>query len=154
MVPGLNSKDPMKGSGTLKTRKLSQEFTFTYQYTLKYIRAYGGNTYEFQIWEPGHEAQDRFSFQLRIMENGNDLKVVDLFGDNSNYYLGKGISIAIILEAMHIFNKRIISEHDGGWPAAREKVWERMRLQGLADYDITNKYYFTVMRDDRDLNRI
>jgi hypothetical protein len=76
------------------------------------------------------------------MENGIDLKVVDLYPDLSKYYLGKGISIAIILEARNIFKKRIISSSnlstsnycEWNTPEAIEKVWKKLVKTGEAKY--------------------
>ncbi len=132
--------------------KNNKEFVFLLEYYLDYIYDYGANSFIFLIWEKGREAEDKFSYRLRVMENGNDLKVVDLFGDCNNYYLGKGISIAIILKSKEIFNKRIISSSnkrqsyrgEANYKPAIEKVWKKMVSKGLAGYDSENDFYFTL----------
>ncbi len=132
--------------------KNNEEFAFLFEYYLDYIHDYGANAFIFLIWEKGRETEDKFSYRLRVMENGNDLKVVDLFGDCNNYYLGKGISIAIILKSKEIFNKRIISSSnkvqsyrdEANYKPAIEKVWKKMVSKGLAGYDSENDFYFTL----------
>jgi len=141
-----------KIQGILKSVKNNMQFNFLFEYYVDYIKDYGANALIFLIWEEGRESEDKFSFRLRIMENGNDLKVVDLFGDCSSYYLGKGISIAMILRSKEMFNKRIISSSnkaksfigEANYKDATEKVWKRMVDSGLAEYDCLNDYYSTL----------
>ncbi|QQQ28928.1 hypothetical protein [Chryseobacterium indoltheticum] len=79
------------------------------------------------------------------MENGNDLKVIDLFPDSKKYYLGKGISRAMILHCKNLFVKRIISEGGNNkWEEARTKVWERMKSNREVAYCESNDFYFTI----------
>lgn len=71
--------------------------------------------------------------------------MVDLFAGNK-YYLGKGISIAMILHCKFIFGKRIISEREkNNWGEARTKVWERMKSSGEVAYCETKDYYFKIL---------
>lgn len=94
----------------LYTSKNEKNYIFLYSFQQEYLEAYDGNVLIFEIWEEGKEQLDKFSFMLREMENGNDLKVVDLFPDSKKYYLGKGISRAMILHCKNLFVKRLISE--------------------------------------------
>lgn len=128
-------------TGTLRTSHGNKEFEFQYKYHIEYSNTYKADTYFFDVWEDGRLGPDFFDFQLRVMENGNDLKVVSLFA--GNYHKGKGIPKAILLEAIKLFNKRIISVAEGGWPEG-SKFWERMRKEGIVEYDNENKYYYTV----------
>ena len=139
--------------GILKTQKNVLNFNFKYRYFLDYIEEYKGEVYVFDIWSEGKEAEKKFSFQLKKMKNGKDLKVVDLY-PGKDEYKGKGISIAIINESKMIFNKRIISSsnnykktcHNGesNSDIAIIKVWQRMLDQGMVKYDIKNDFYFTI----------
>lgn len=141
-----------KSMGILTTTKNGKEFTFLFECHLEYVKNYGAEAFIFLIWEEGRFNESKFSFRLRIMENGNDLKVVDMYGDCFNYYLGKGISIAMILRSKEMFKKRIISSsnivksyfYEAISKTAIEKVWLRMVKSGLAGYDSINDYYFTL----------
>lgn len=140
-----------KVSGILKSGK-NNEFTFIYEYYYDYLIYLNAHGYVFNIWEKGREDKSTFSFQLREMENGIDLKVTDLYADSERFYLGKGISIAMIFEAKKIFNKRIISSSNksrGNYTEfnteeAIEKVWSRLVNDGLAEYDPKLDYYFVL----------
>jgi hypothetical protein len=137
--------------GTFKSG-LSKEHTFLYEYYYDYFTYLNAHGYVFDIWEAGRESLPTFDFRLREMENGSDLKVTGLYADPDHYYNGKGISIAIILEAKLIFNKRIISSANrksGDYgefntPEAIEKVWNRMVKAGLAVYDSNLDYYIVL----------
>lgn len=147
-----NNKEPLKIIGELKSQKNGVEFTFIFEYFYEYKDYLEGMGYIFRIWNETISSNDYFSFQLREMENGTDLKVVDLYPDREKNYIGKGISISIILKSKEIFNKRIISSsnkrksHPGEFNTreAIEKVWDRMVLLGLAKYDSDNDYYFVL----------
>ncbi len=93
----------------LNTTKNEKNYTFLYIFNKQYLEDHEGNVLIFEIWEKGKEELDKFSFILREMENGVDLKVVDLYPDSIGYYLGKGISRAMILHSKKLFDKRIIS---------------------------------------------
>lgn len=134
-----------KTTGNLYTSKNKKNFTFLYSFQQKYLEEHAGNVLIFEIWEKGKEELDKFSFLLRIMENGTDLKVVDLFPDNNNYYLGKGISRALILHCKKLFGKCIISEQGkNNWEEARMKVWEQMKSNEEVVYCESKDYYFTT----------
>jgi hypothetical protein len=136
-----------KIKGMLPTRK----YEFTFEYYLNYHPHLKADVYFFDIWDEADTSVDihKFSFLLRVMENGTDLKVSDLFAGS---YKGKGISIAIILRAKELFNKRIISSSnrtqsyigEANWKEAIEKVWNPMVSQGLARYDAENDYYYVL----------
>jgi hypothetical protein len=129
----------------LYTSKNEKNYTFLYSFQKEYLKDHDGNVLIFEIWEEGKEEHDKFSFILREMENGNDLKVVDLFPDSKKYYLGKGISRAVILHCKNLFMKRIISEEgNSNWDEARLKVWERMKSNGEVAYCESNDFYFTI----------
>lgn len=116
-----------------------------YSFQQEYLENYDGNILIFEIWEEEKEELDKFSFMLRKMENGTDLKVVDLFSDSRKYYLGKGISRAMILHCKNLFMKRIISERGNkNWEEARTKVWERMKSNGEFAYCESKDFYFTI----------
>ncbi|HLP13604.1 MAG TPA: hypothetical protein VK177_16840 [Flavobacteriales bacterium] len=144
--------NPTKIRGRIVSHKNEIAFDFLFEYYLDYISTYGGLAYIFDIWEEGRENFGKFSFQLRVMENGQDLKVVDLYPDSQKHYLGKGISIAIILHSKELFNKRIISssnkkksfEGEANWQDAIEKVWKRLENNSLAGYDKENDFYYLV----------
>lgn len=137
----------IKTTGILLTRK--GEFIF--EYHLNYHPYLKADVYFFNIWREGDELEDiyKFSFLLRVMENGKDLKVVDLFAGNYN---GEGISIAIILKSKELFQKRIISSSnkqpsssgEENWDEAIQKVWEPMVRQGTVAYDANKDYYYTL----------
>lgn len=140
MSPNYNNK----GIGILNTSKNNKNFTFLYSFRQEYLEDHFGNVLIFEVWEKGKKDFDKFSFLLRIMENDIDLKVVDLFPDNNNYYLGKGISVALILHCKFLFKKRIISERgEENWPDARTKVWEQLKSNGEVAYCESEDYYFT-----------
>ncbi|MDQ8141067.1 hypothetical protein [Chryseobacterium sp. CFS15] len=129
----------------LYTSKNEKNYIFLYSFQQEYLEAHDGNVLIFEIWEEGKEELDMFSFMLREMENGTDLKVVDLFPDSKKYYLGKGISRAMILHCKNLFVKRIISERrDKNWEEARTKVWERMKFNGEVAYCEFKDFYFTI----------
>jgi hypothetical protein len=129
----------------LNTSKNEKNYTFLYSFQKEYNEEYSANDLIFEIWEEGREELDMFSFRLREMENGTDLKVVDLFPDSKKYYLGKGISRAMILNCKNLFVKRIISERgNNNWEDARTKVWERMKSNGEVAYCETKDFYFTI----------
>lgn len=152
MKKNLIAFETKKTLSCFTSKKNSREFKLLFEYYLEYIVDYNAKAYIFEIWEKGRETEDKFSFRLRIMENGKDLKVVDLIGDCSSYYLGKGISIAMILKSKEMFNKRIISSSnkvktftgEANYKPAIEKVWKRMVDKGLAEYDSKYDYYFTL----------
>jgi hypothetical protein len=129
--------------GQLLSQKNGLTYNFVYEYHCIFEIKLNSPAYIFKIFEKGREDESCFSFQLREMENGRDLKVVDLYPDLSKYYLGKGISIAIILEARNIFKKAIISSsnlstsHYCEWntPEAIEKVWKKLVITGEAKYN-------------------
>lgn len=133
--------------GTISTNK-NEEFIF--EYILKYHQDIKGNIYFFDIWKEGDKyTYDKYSFLLLIMENGRDLKVIDLY---ANAYKGRGISIPIILKSKELFNKRIISSSnktkifsgEANLCEAITKVWEPMVKQGLAKYDSKYEYYYVL----------
>ncbi|MEM9548095.1 MAG: hypothetical protein AAGA77_19095, partial [Bacteroidota bacterium] len=129
------------------------EYKFTYSFYIDYMLHYDGETIIFNITTLGNEDKRGFSFKLKVMENGIDLKVVDMYSDLEKKYLGKGISIAMILHVKSIFNKRIISStniqtykcHIGESNSqdAIDKVWERMRKNEDAGYNEIEGYYYT-----------
>lgn len=88
---------------------------------------------------------------LREMENGIDLKVIALFADNT-YYLGKGISISIILKAKEIFGKRIISSSnlppitvgESISELAISKVWKPLVERRKAKYCESEHHYYLI----------
>lgn len=138
--------------GDFVSSKNGLNFALKYSYKLEYLEKKKGLVYIFDIWEYGRENESKFSYMLRIMEDGISLKVVDLYPDFERYYLGKGISIAIILESSKIFNKRIISSSNNfktksslgefNSEKAIEKVWHRMMNMNLVEYDKINDVYF------------
>ncbi len=140
--------------GELTSHKNGNSYKFLYNYYMDYIEGDNGNSYVFEIWSDGNENEGKFSFRLKIEKNGKDLKVVDLYPDSTKKYLGKGISIAIILESKKIFNKRIISstnvddkqtvQGEDNSEAAIEKVWKRLVDNDKAKYDRLNGYYYTI----------
>lgn len=138
--------------GILQTTKKEIDYVFNYHYYTEFNITYKAKSYIFDIWEAGKSNENSFSFQLRVMENGTDLKIVDLFPDTEKYYLGKGISIAMILKAKSIFNKRIISSsnvkhsfsNEMRWSDATNKVWKKLEIENLAKYDKENDYYYTT----------
>jgi hypothetical protein len=142
--------EPELHKGELLSIKNGIKYFLIYDYFYAYREYLNATGYIFRIWENSNHTKDYFSFQLREMENGEDLKVVDLYPDSSKYYLGKGISIAIILKAKQIFNKRIISSsnkhksHSGEFNTAEaiKNVWEPMVENGLAKYYETGDYYY------------
>ncbi|MCT3662781.1 hypothetical protein HZR00_09705 [Elizabethkingia anophelis] len=130
----------------LYTSKNEKNYTFLYSFHQEYLEAHDGNVLIFKIWEEGKEELEGFSFMLREMENGTDLKVVDLFSDSKKYYSGKGISRAMILHCKNLFLKRIISERGKeNWEEARIKVWERMKSDREVAYCETKDYYYTIL---------
>lgn len=138
-------KKTEKMTGILYTSKNEKNYTFLYSFQEEYLEAHNGNILIFEIWEEGKEELDKFSFMLREMENDTDLKVVDLFSDSKKYYLGKGISRAMILNCKNLFVKRIISERGNkNWVEARTKVWERMKSNGEVAYCESKDFYFTI----------
>jgi hypothetical protein len=150
LILELKKFEPEWTYGQMKSNKNGFDHSFEYAYFFDYLVYLNSPGYVFRIWEKGREDQGFFSFQLRQMENGTDLKVVDLYPDSQKYYLGKGISIAIILESKSIFQKRIISSsnknkshsREFNTPEAIEKVWKRLKLCGKADYNSEFDYYF------------
>ena len=137
--------------GKLISTKNNLEFEFTFEYLIKYQKEFNAKVYFFEIWDEKENIDKiyRYSYMLRIMENGNDLKVIDLF---ANRYIGKGIGSAIILKSKELFEKRIISSSntkksyptESNWKAAIEKVWKPMMAKGLVDYNFLEDYYYTI----------
>jgi len=150
LIKELIAFKPMSNFGQFTSTKNGKTYNFSYEYDYSFISAFNAPSYRFKIFEKGREDLDYFSFQLREMENGKDLKVVDLYPDRNQYYLGKGISISIILESSKIFQKRIISSsnkhksHSGEYnsQAAIEKVWKKLVASGKAAYNKEKDYYF------------
>ena len=140
-----NSISPKENRGQFNSMKNGITFTLSYIYEIAYILEYKTICYDFNITEIGKEDEVGFSFILSRMKNGKDLKVVDLYPDPASKYIGKGISIAIICHAKTLFNKKIISSSFGSnWKAAREKVWEPMKKNGLVGYNSTKDFYYTI----------
>lgn len=136
-----------KYCGILNTRKGD----FRYRYKPIFSKEHGTIIYYFDIWQQGDNPDDykNFSFLLKELPNGTDLKVIDLF---ANKYEGCGISIPIILKAKEIFAKRIISSSnnhkmhysEANWQDAIDKVWLPMVSQGLAKYDDANDIFIVL----------
>ncbi|MBF6643906.1 hypothetical protein [Chryseobacterium indologenes] len=86
------------------------------------------------------------------MDNGTDLKVVALYPDQKNYYLGRGISVSIILKAKDIFGKRIISSSclkptylgESISDLAVKKVWNRLVDIGKAKYCCSLEHFYLL----------
>ncbi len=122
------------------------------EYSYEYDDDSEAYRYIFKIFEKGRENEDSFDFMLREMENGTDLKVVALFADNNNYYLGKGISISIILKAKELFGKKIISSSNSKQVTSGEsiselaisKVWKPLVESGKAKYCETEHHYYLL----------
>lgn len=139
-------------NGKLRSIKNGIEYSFLYEYIKIFDDVYDGEAYIFEVWEKGKELDEKFSFRLKIMDNGHDLKVVDLFSSTKKYYLGKGISVSMIKEVKFIFNKRIISSsnnhptfsHEQRWPDAENKVWQRLVDSNEAAYDEEKDYFYTI----------
>ncbi len=137
-------------SGSLQSHKNNNTYDFLFIYDQEYHASIEANIYRFKIWEEGKETDSCFEILFKIIDNGSDLKVIDLFPPD--YYRGKGISIAGILKAKEIFKKRIISSsnhakseiHEARWDDATEKVWKRLVDRKLAKYNIAKDYYFTT----------
>lgn len=131
--------------GILYSSTKEKNYTFLYSFEKEYLEAHNGTVLIFDIWEQGKEELQKFSFMLREMENGTDLKVVDLFSDSKKYYSGKGISRAMILHCKNLFEKRIISERGHkNWEEARTIVWERMKSNGEVAYCESKDFYYTI----------
>jgi hypothetical protein len=117
-------------------------YEFTAKCTYELSEEYEGFIYTFEVYEECKEDDDTFSLILLVMKNGNDLKVVDLNPDSCKYYLGKGISISLILKCREIFGKRIVSSSNlkksayCEWNSslAIEKVWKPLVKLGFAIY--------------------
>ncbi|OCA77555.1 hypothetical protein BBI01_03655 [Chryseobacterium artocarpi] len=124
------------------SNKNNTRYELTAKYTYEFNVIYNAFIYAFEIYEESKENEDSFSLILRVMENQTDLKVVDLHPDRNKYYLGKGISISLILKCREVFGKRIISSNnlkkseycEWNSPEAIEKVWNPLVLLGLAIY--------------------
>jgi hypothetical protein len=103
----------------------------------------------FDIFENDYQNQQCFSFILKVVDD-NTLKVIDLFPDDK--HIGKGISIAIILHAKELFNKRIISSsnkfktfpNESRFEDAEKKVWNKLVDLELALYNKDLDYYYTI----------
>lgn len=134
----------------LRSFKNNIEFQFLYTYKKIYQAKIKSQVYCFEIWEGGRESEEKFTCNFKIMENDEDIKLIDLFPPD--YYRGKGISIAIILKAKELFNKRIISSSnikrtfigEMRWKDATEKVWKRMVDDGIASFDPKNDIFYTL----------
>lgn len=126
-------------------------YNFIADYSYDYDEDSEAYRYIFKIYEKGREEEDSFDFMLREMENGIDLKVIALFADNT-YYLGKGISISIILKAKEIFGKRIISSSnlrpvtigESISELAISKVWKPLVECGKAKYCESEHHYYII----------
>jgi hypothetical protein len=106
-----------------------------------------------KIYEKGKEFDDYFSVILREMENQSELKIVDLFPDCKRYYLGKGISVNIIIYLKNYFNKRIISSSnlkannfytEYNSDSAITNVWEKLKNLNEVEYDEEQDTYYTI----------
>lgn len=139
-----------KITGQIITGKAEKTFSFWYEYVSRYEEDYNMPSYCFDIWEKGREKEFKFSFILLIMDNLPDLKVIDMYATNE-YYRGKGIARAIILESKKLFNKRVISSSNKNKIFNREmrkpdanRVWEKMVEEGLVQYNFEGDYFFTI----------
>lgn len=122
---------------------------FAYEYHRDYHSNLKADVYFFKIWKTGDDLNTirPYSFCLRVMENGKDLKVVDMFACD---YKGKGISIPILFEAKRIFGKKIISSSnqlptysgESNWQNAIDKIWKPLLQQGFANYDAKYDHYY------------
>ena len=128
-------------------------YQFTSRCTYMFNETYNGFTYVFEVYEESKESDDSFSLILLKMENETDLKVVDLYPDSSKYYLGKGISISLLLKCREIFGKRIISSSnlkksdnycEWNTPEAIDKVWNPLVKSGKAIYDQDEDLYVVI----------
>lgn len=149
-----NKIKPILKYGRFNSTKNGINYLFYYTYEKRYIIEYHGICYEFNITESKNDISSGFSYVLRVMENGLDLKVVDLYPetDTNSKYLGKGISIGIILHSKELFNKRIISSSNKKLQTdydefnseeAIDKVWKRLEDRELVGYNEKEGYYFT-----------
>ncbi|MFC4165070.1 hypothetical protein ACFOWU_15485 [Epilithonimonas zeae] len=121
------------------------------EYNYDFNEDYESNVYVFKIYEIERGNEDYFSLILKEMDN-SDLKVVDLYPDSKNYYLGKGISINILLKLKELLKKRIISSSnihktelcEFNSPEAIEKIWDRLVSGGFAKYSLTDGFYYLI----------
>lgn len=135
--------------GIIEYMKQNIQHKFIFYGFPYYNSYYKAQVYNFDVWEEGHELEPKFSFILMPMENGRDMKSIDLLA--GPYYNRKGISDAIILKAKELFNKRIISSSNKvkfhyseiRKPDA-DRVWQRLVKKSLAEYDVENDYYYTL----------
>jgi hypothetical protein len=135
--------------GELISYKNGKVFNLVFECKLMYSLTAKADVYFFDIWDESEQNKRKFSFQLRVMENQKDLKVIDLFAFD---YVGRGISIEIILKCKELFKKRIISSSNNKksfpeeaiWPDAIDKVWNRMVKLGLAKFDHANDYFYIL----------
>ncbi|MDB5088584.1 MAG: hypothetical protein JWR09_2578 [Mucilaginibacter sp.] len=138
----MENKQAIKGTITsLKCGK------FTYEYFLSHFESTKVDAICFEIYDENEPAAKKYSFILEVMDNGTDLKVMDMFASD---YKGRGISIPMILKSKELFGKRIISSSNKhksrpgemNWEEGIKKVWEPMVAQGLAAYNpIDDRYY-------------
>lgn len=127
---------------SFSSKKKNISYEFIAKYVCEFNDNYDGYTYSFDVYEKSKENDSTFSLILLIMKNGIDLKVVDLYPDYHKYYLGKGISVNLILKCREIFGKRIISSNnlqksqycEWNSPIAVEKVWKPLVNSGVAVY--------------------
>ena len=146
--------EPQVSNGNFKSFKNGMEYNFIYTYYTDYILAFKGESLVFNITTHDSANMNGFSFQLKIMPNGKDLKVVDMYHDEKNKStFGKGVSVAIIQHVTKKIKKRIISStninaykcHSGesNSQEAIDKVWEKMREIGDVGYNEIEGYYYT-----------
>lgn len=130
----------------------SIRYNFLIDIAHEYSDDWTGFVYILKVYEKGKEEDDFFSVILREMENGSELKVVDLYPDRNKYYLGKRISINIILFLKEYFKKRIISSSNNkhseycefNSDIAIKYVWEKLRSFNKVEYCRTRDVYYTL----------
>jgi hypothetical protein len=141
---------PNKTYGKFSTDKCSsREFTFVFH--REFNSRCNADCIYFSIYQEGVcEVIERpFSYILKVMDNGIDLKVIDLC---ANKYAGCGISRYIILRSKELFGKRIISSSnrfpsflgESNWEDAINKVWIPLVKEGNAIYDHEFDYYYLL----------
>lgn len=135
-----------------KSNKNDNSYDLVAEYSVSYSDDNDGWLYIFKIYEESRIDCDSFDFMLKIMDNGTDLKVVAVYPDQKNYYLGRGISISIILKVKEIFERRIISSSnlkptyigESISDLAIEKVWSRLVDMGKAKYCFLLEHFYLL----------
>jgi|GEM_PF-3578480 len=126
-----------------------------YQFTYK-VRTYRESLDDidviaFMVAEPGRISNDYFDFQFVELPD-NEIKITSMFVGIDDYYRGKGLPEALIMEVQRLFpyqtiisssNTHKVLHREDRWEPGTA-VWERLVRSGNAKYSKERDIYYLI----------